>query len=192
MGEGRPSRVLVATCLVESMWPHLAVWQQALCAQETELLWDVAVIDGTDQPSPGYAECLRLWARRGPFGTAHRVRLLRVGLDAEGRSFLAAGYKLAYARRLLWEKFAAWGSYDFLLSLALDVALPPAALQRLYEARVPWAVAFTPDAGRPLRHSLLSGELVRQVPLHVALDSDLDYCTASAARRIYPALVPVT
>jgi hypothetical protein len=184
--------VLVATCLVESMWPHVPGWQQALCAQQTELLWDVAVIDGTDDPSPGYLDCLRRWSQGRPFGGAHRVRLLRVGLDAEGLLFTAAGYKLAHARRRLWEKFAGWASYDYLFSLALDVALPPAALQRLYEAHTPWAVAFTADAARPLRHSLLSGELVRSVPLRMALDSDLDYCTACAEQRIYPALVPVT
>ncbi len=185
--------MLVATCLVEELWPHVALWQQALVNQDTELLWDVAVIDGTDTPSPAYLDCLRCWARCSPFGPAHRVRLLRVGLEADGRLFTAAGYKLAFAREVLWGKFERWGSYEYLMSLGLDVTMPPRTLQRLYEATQPWAAAFLPDlAARPLRLSLLAGELVRRVPFQVALDGDAAYSHACAAQGVYPALVPVT
>jgi hypothetical protein len=155
-------------------------------------MWDVAVIDGTDEPSAGYLGRLHDWTRSRPFGEEHRVRLLRVGLAADGAVFTAAGYKLAHARQLLWTKFCAWSSYEYLLSLALDVGLPAGAMQLMYEAGHPWAVAFTDAAARPLRHSLLSGDLVRCVPFGMALDSDLAYVHACAAQSVYPALVPVT
>lgn len=187
----RPPRVLVATCVTERLWPHVAIWEHGLRAQETALLWDVAVVDGTDEPTPGYLERLRAWSRSCPFGPTHRIRLLRVGLDAEGVMFVSPGYKLSAARRLLWEKFGRWTSYEHLCSVGLDVALPLGAMQRLYEARQQWAVALTPDAVRPLRLSLLSGDLVRRVPFAAALD-DLGYCQACARQGVYPALVPVT
>lgn len=188
----RPPRVLVATCLVESLWPHLAVWEHGLRGQETELLWDVAVVDGTDEPSPGYLERLRGWSRSCPFGPTHRVRLLRIGLDAEGVMYVAPGYKLAHARQLLWEKFGSWSSYEYLLSVGLDVAMPPRAMQRLYEAGQQWAVGLTLDAWRPLRLALLCGELVRRVPFCAALNDDAGYCRACAGQGVHPALVPVT
>jgi hypothetical protein len=182
----------VVTCLVEHLWPHLAIWEHGLRGQQTELLWDVAVVDGTDCPSPGYLERLRAWSRSCPFGPTHRVRLLRVGLDAEGTMYHAPGGKLAHARELLWEKFGAWSSYEYLLTASLDVALPPGVVQHLYEADQEWAVALTPDAARPLRLSLLSGRLVRRVPFRAALDDDLGYCRCVAGQGVYPALVPVT
>jgi len=166
-------------------------WEQALANQHCSSLWDVALIDGTDRPSPGYLDRLREWTRGQPFGPRHRIRLLRFGLDAEGQVFAHPGYKLAYARRLLWGKFAGWRSYDHLMSLGLDVAIPPLALERLHEADRAWAVAML-DVIRPLRLSLLSGELVRQVPFDVALEADLEYARACAAQGVYPALVPVT
>lgn len=185
--------MLVATCLLETLWPHLAVWEHGLRRQETDLLWDVAVVDGTDAPSSAHLDRLRGWARSCPFGPEHRVRLLRVGLAAEGLMFAHAGWKLAHARATLWEKFANWSSYDLLLSVALDVGMPTDALQRLWRAQQPWAVAFTADAApHPLRLSLLHGDLVRRVPFDAAQESDLDYGRACADQGIYPALVPVT
>lgn len=187
----RPPRVLVATTLVEQHWPALGAWQDAVAAQETELLWDVAVTDGTDRPSPGYVDRLREWSRAAPFGTRHRVRLLRVGLDAEGLMFAAPGYKLAYARSLLWEKFTSWTSYEYLA--LLDVTIPPAprTLQRLYESAQPWAVGLLEGSVRPLRHSLLRADVVRGVPFEIALDGDLEYVRGCVERGIYPALVPI-
>jgi len=171
----------------------MAVWEHGLRSQQTELLWDVAVVDGTDAPSPGYTDRLYEWARSRPFGATHRVRLLRVGLEAEGVMFAHPGWKLAHARQLLWSKFTCWSSYDYLFTAALDVGLPPNTLQALHSAAASWAVAFTSDVTpHPLRLSLLHGELVREVPFQAAQESDLDYCRACAAKGVYPALVLVT
>lgn len=189
----RPPRVLVATTLLESLWPHMAIWEHGLRSQKTELLWDVAVVDGTDTPSPGYTDRLYEWAKSRPFGPTHRVRLLRVGLDVDGSMFAHPHYKFAHARQLLWSKFTCWSSYEYLLTAALDVGLPSNTLQLLHSAAVPWAVAITADAAlHPLRLSLLHGELVRTMPFHAAQENDLDYCRACAAQGVYPALVLVT
>lgn len=149
------------------------------------------MVDGTDRPSDGYLDRLTAWARGRPFGDRHRVRLLRYGFDVDGRAFAHPGYKLAHARQVLWGKFGGWQSYDHLMSLGVDVPIPPTALQRLHDAAVPWAVALT-DVVRPLRLALLRGELVRRIAFPMALDADLEYSRACAAESIYPALVPVS
>lgn len=73
--------MLVATTIVEPQWPDLAGWQRSLAAQQTELMWDVAITDASDRPRPQYLDRLVRWSKAGPFGPTHRVRLLRVGDD---------------------------------------------------------------------------------------------------------------
>lgn len=144
-------RVLVATPTIESKMYAFEAWCDALRAQETELLWDLALLDNTDDPSPSYLEELYRWSRSRPFGPRHRVRLLpRFGVQANSLTFRHPLHKVQYAERALWGKFAAWSSYDYLLSLEIDVLMPPDGLQKLYEATVPWAAAWM--VSRVMRH----------------------------------------
>jgi hypothetical protein len=138
----RPPRVLVATPIVESKTYIFEEWCASLVGQRTDLLWDLAIVDNTDHPRPGYVDWLREWAHSKPFGERHRVRLLRFGEDVNGLTFRHPMYKIQYAERLLWRKFAAWTSYDHLLSLECDVLMPPDGLQTLYDARLAWAAAW--------------------------------------------------
>jgi hypothetical protein len=157
-------RVLIAAALHESSLYAFGAWSEAIAAQETELLWDVALLDNTDAPAPAYISGLRSWARAAPFGPRHRVRLL--AREADTLTFRHPIYKVRYAERALWGKFAAWSSYDYLLSSKIDVLMPPDGLQKLYEATLPWAAATIGGASIPpsLGCTLLRGDLVRSVP----------------------------
>jgi hypothetical protein len=134
--------VLVATPIIESKLYLFEEWTAALKNQETDLLFDLCLVDNTDDPRPGYLDWLRKWVRSKPLGGAHRVRLQRFGADVNGLRFRHPLYKVQYAERLLWGKFVTWTSYDYLLSLECDVLMPPNALQTLYAANLPWAAAW--------------------------------------------------
>lgn len=150
------------------------------------------MVDGTDFPRPGYLRRLHAWSKSAPLGPTHRVRLLRVGYDADGRMFAGRGVKLSWARQLLWAKVGTWLSYEYLMLLDLDVAIPPRTLERLYRAGQSWAVALLDGRVRPMGCALLRADMVRDVPYNLSTDGDLEYSRACTERGIYPALVPVT
>jgi hypothetical protein len=185
--------VLVATTITEAQLPLLPAWQAALAAQETRLLFDVALVDGTDFPTPGYVDHLREWARSRPLGPTHRVRLLRFGYAFDGRMFVGeGGVRQAWARQLLWGKFQAWASYERLMLLDVDLAIPPRTIERLYRSGQRWAVALLNGRVQPMRCALLTGEVVREVPFNLSTDGELEYSRACTERGIFPSLVPVT
>lgn len=138
----RPPRVLVFTPIIASKLYALTQWVEHLKAQETDLLWDVLIIDNTDTPPPGYLDWLTKWVKSKPFGKGHRVRLVRFGLDADGMRFRNPLYKVQWAERIAIERFNRWGSYDHLWSVECDVLVPPNALQALYESGYAWAAAW--------------------------------------------------
>lgn len=178
--------------MTESQLHLRDAWQTALAAQETELLFDVAVVDGTDFPTAGYVRRLHAWSKSEPLGADHKVRLLRIGYDADGRMFTGEGVRVAWARQLLWAKMQRWASYEHLMLLDLDVAAPPRTLERLYRSGQRWAVALLNGRVQPMRCALIAGDVVREVPFQLSTDGDLEYSRACTDRGIYPALVPVT
>ncbi len=182
----------MATVVTEAQLLYLPAWQQALADQETDLLFDCAIVDATDYPSPGYVRRLHAWSKSAPLGPTHRIRLLRIGYDADGRMFAGDGVRVAWARQLLWAKLAAWASYEHLMLLDLDVAAPPRTIERLYRSGQRWAVALLNGRVQPMRCALIAGDVVREVPFQLSTDGDLEYSQACTDRGIYPALVPVT
>ena len=182
----RPPRVLVATAITEEQRGELAGWTRALALQRTELLYDVAITDASAGPSPGYLAWLTAWSKSMPFGPTHRIRLLRLSDEGDEPEL-----RPARARRLLWDKFAAWESYDHLLLLDVDVRPPPLLLQHLHGAGLAWAVALLRGAVLPMRCALLDGRLVRGLPFDLALDGDLEYSQTCISAGVFPALVPI-
>lgn len=138
----RPDRVLAFVPVIASKLYAVDEFAAAIAAQETDLLFDVVVVDNTDAPHPGYREWLKNWIASRPFGPRHRVRLLRFGRDADGMVFGTPIYKVQYAEKVVWDKFQLWKSYDHLWSVECDVIVPPHALQTLYDSGKDWAAAW--------------------------------------------------
>lgn len=158
-GPERPPRVLIGTVVEESRMGAFEQWTAAVRSQRTHLLWDLALVDGTDDPSPWYLKWLVAWSKSHPFGASHRVRLLRVGVS-EGEVFRDDEVKARCARRLLWAKVERWQSYEYLLTLDLEVMISPDALERLVFADTSWATA-----GPGLSCSLFRRAFIEDVPL---------------------------
>jgi hypothetical protein len=159
----RPPRLLVATVVTEDRMSGFDNWVAALRAQETELLWDLVLVDGTDEPSPWYIRWLVAWSKSRPFGPRHRVRLLRAGAT-QGEGYRDEEIKARVARRLLWGKFENWASYDLLLSLEVELLIPVDTIQRLYRAG---ADVVTTVSARPLACAMVARRLVELVPLRL-------------------------
>lgn len=165
----RPPRILLASPIVAHKLYCIDEWARAIAAQQTDLLFDVLLIDNTDQPHPGYLRWLREWCESRPFGPRHRVRLLRFGREADGMGFRQPIYKVQYAEKLAWDKFQAWKSYDHLWFVESDVIVPPHGLQTLYDSGKDWAAAWCvsrrmldPRAGEVVHQPLIFHSLTQE------------------------------
>lgn len=182
----RPPRLLVATVVTEDRMQDFDSWAAALRAQETELLWDLVLCDGTDDPSPWYIRWLVAWSKSHPFGPRHRVRLLRVGLT-QGEGYRDEEIKARVARRLLWGKFENWASYDLLLSLEVELLIPADLIQRLYRAGADVVTAFS---ARPLACAMVARSLVEQVPLRLTTATeDAQWLSDCRTAGVVPATI---
>ena len=119
----RPSRILVVTVLTEQTSPLMARWQAHLVLQDTAYLWDVLVVEATSRPSHDYWARLNHWAKAWPFGSGHKVRLLRC---PDGQPWRVASGK--------WNS---WRSYENLLMVDIHALLLPDAMQRLADSGLP-------------------------------------------------------
>jgi hypothetical protein len=141
----RPPRILVATVLSEATSPLMARWQARLVLQETQLLWDVLVIEATSQPSHDYWTRLSHWLNSWPFGSGHKARLVRC---PDGSPWRVAG-----------GKFAQWRSYEHLLMVDIHALIAPDAMQRLADSGLP----KTGGAGCVFMRGELRGELIEEI-----------------------------
>jgi hypothetical protein len=119
----RPERILVATVLSEQTSSLMAKWQARLVLQETTSLWDVLIVEATALPSHDYWTRLAHWLRAWPFGSGHRVRMVRC---PDGQPWESAT-----------GKFRLWSSYEHLLMVDIHALLAHDAMQRLADSGLP-------------------------------------------------------